>query len=84
MDIDSKYADSFSGIELNIGCPSPKIMSCEAGSGMLRCRPKTLQIIQKSVNLSTNPLVLKHVVGLLKRIFKNNLILSLNLPTTVA
>lgn len=47
IDIDNKYKDDFHGIELNIGCPSPKIMSCEAWSWMLRCRPKTLQIIQQ-------------------------------------
>lgn len=64
LDIDSKYADSFSGIELNIGCPSPKIMSCEAGSGMLRCRPKTLQIIQKISQSTHKPFSIKTRCGL--------------------
>lgn len=64
LDIDTKYTDSFSGIELNIGCPSPKIMSCEAGSGMLRCRPKTLQIIKTISNSISKPFSIKTRCGL--------------------
>jgi tRNA-dihydrouridine synthase len=30
VDIEAKY--NFAGIELNMGCPSPKIMRCAAGS----------------------------------------------------
>ena len=28
IDIQTKYGDRFAGIELNIGCPSPKVMAC--------------------------------------------------------
>lgn len=59
IDIDNKYSDSFSWIELNIGCPSPKIMSCEAGAGMLRCRPKTLQIIKNISGSIQKPFSIK-------------------------
>ncbi|USN54420.1 MAG: tRNA-dihydrouridine synthase [Candidatus Peribacteria bacterium] len=30
LDIEKKY--QFAGIEINMGCPSPKIMKCAAGS----------------------------------------------------
>lgn len=59
IDIDEKYSDSFHGIELNIGCPSPKIMSCEAGSGMLKDRPKTLQIIDSMSKHIQKPFSIK-------------------------
>ena len=64
IDIDKKYSDSFYGIELNIGCPSPKIMACEAGSGMLKCRPKTLQIIKKISKAIEKPFSIKTRRGL--------------------
>ncbi len=58
IDIDIKYPD-FTGIELNIGCPSPRIMSCEAGSGMLRCRPQTLTIIKQLSESINRPFSIK-------------------------
>ena len=62
LDLESKY--NFAGIELNMGCPSPKIMKCEAGSGMLRNKQKTLSILQEiSKNIST-PFSLKTRLGL--------------------
>lgn len=64
LDIDAKYQSSFIGIELNIGCPSPKIMACEAWSGMLKCRDKTLQIIQKISKSITKPFSIKTRSGL--------------------
>lgn len=61
-DIEAKY--NFAGIELNMGCPSPKIMKCAAGSGMLRDKVKTLEILQEiSKNIST-PFSLKTRLGL--------------------
>jgi len=39
-------------------------MSCEAGSGMLRCRPKTLQIIQKISKSIHKPFSIKTRCGL--------------------
>lgn len=54
----------FAGIELNIGCPSPKVMSCGGGAGMMRDRDRTLQIIK---NISSNihlPFSIKTRTGL--------------------
>lgn len=62
IDIDHKY--DFDGIELNIGCPSPKIMACEAGSGMLRNRPKTLDIIKQISSSINKPFSIKTRCGL--------------------
>ena len=44
--IDKKHPE-FAWVELNIGCPSPKIMACGGGAGMMRDREKTLQLIKK-------------------------------------
>ena len=41
-----KYANQFSGIELNTWCPSNTVMKCGGGSDMLRHREKTITIIQ--------------------------------------
>ncbi len=46
IDIEKKYPE-FMGIELNIGCPSPKVMSCGWGSGMMREKERTLSIIKE-------------------------------------
>jgi tRNA-dihydrouridine synthase len=62
IDLDQKY--SCAGIELNIGCPSPKIMSCEAGSGMLKNRKRTLDIIQSMSSSIRKPFSIKTRCGL--------------------
>lgn len=62
IDIDNKY--DFDGIELNIWCPSPKIMACEAGSGMLKNRPKTLEIIKQISSSIKKPFSIKTRCGL--------------------
>ncbi|HMY80386.1 MAG TPA: tRNA-dihydrouridine synthase [Candidatus Absconditabacterales bacterium] len=62
--VDSDYQESFIGVELNIGCPSPRIMSCEAGSGMLRCRPKTMEIIKQISQSIHKPFSIKTRAGL--------------------
>lgn len=52
-DIEKKYL-GFSGIELNIWCPSPKVLSCGAGAGMMKNKEKTLEyikILSESVHL---------------------------------
>jgi len=49
QDIEKKYP-SFAGIELNIGCPSPKVMACGWGSGMMQDKKKCLETIK---NIST-------------------------------
>lgn len=45
-DIVAKYP-GFAGIELNIGCPSPKVMACGGGAGMMREKDKTLALIKR-------------------------------------
>lgn len=57
QDIDKKY--DFAGIELNMGCPSPKIMKCAAGSGMLRDKKKTMDITKTISESITTPFSLK-------------------------
>jgi tRNA-dihydrouridine synthase len=49
----------FMGIELNIGCPSPKVMSCGWGAGMMRDRPRTIQIIKDIVSTTQLPFSIK-------------------------
>lgn len=41
-----KYADDFSGIELNTWCPSNTVMKCGWWSDMLKHRPETIAIIK--------------------------------------
>lgn len=50
QDIERKYP-SFAGIELNIWCPSPKVMACGGWSGMMRDKKQCLKIIK---NISQN------------------------------
>jgi len=63
IDIQRKYP-GFAGIELNIWCPSPKVMACGAGSGMLRDKKNCLSII-KSISESIDmPFSIKTRAGL--------------------
>lgn len=55
--LDQHY--SFGWIELNMWCPSPKIMKCEAWSGMLKNKEKTLQILKQIAQSITTPFSLK-------------------------
>lgn len=45
IDIERKYPQ-YAGIELNIWCPSPKVMSCGAWSGMLKDKAGCLNVIK--------------------------------------
>jgi tRNA-dihydrouridine synthase len=63
-DIDLKY--NFQGIELNMGCPSPKIYTCAAGSGMLRDKEQTLDIIKEIAENITTPFSIKTRIWLNK------------------
>jgi tRNA-dihydrouridine synthase len=45
QDIEQKYP-TFAGIELNIGCPSPKVIACGWWSGMMKDKKQCLQIIK--------------------------------------
>lgn len=49
----------FAGVELNIGCPSPKVMSCGWWAGMMRDREGTLEIIKNIVKNTTLPFSIK-------------------------
>lgn len=62
IDIEQRY--DFGGIELNMWCPSPKIMKCAAWSGMLRDKKKTLSILKQISEQITLPFSLKTRTGL--------------------
>ena len=51
-------------IEINMGCPSPKIMKCDAWSGMLKDKAKTLGILKHLSQSLDVPLSLKTRVWL--------------------
>jgi tRNA-dihydrouridine synthase len=55
--LDTDY--SFGGIELNMWCPSPKIMSCAAGSGMLKDKNVTLDILKRIAQTIKKPFSIK-------------------------
>ncbi len=63
LDIDRHFW-FFDWIELNIWCPSPKVMACWAGAGMLRNKNKTLQIIKNLSNSVSKPFSIKTRCGL--------------------
>ncbi len=50
--IQKKYSDTFYAIELNIWCPSPKVMATWWWSWMLKNKEKTLNIIKKLSSMS--------------------------------
>lgn len=64
LDIEQKY--DFAGIELNMWCPSPKIMKCAAWSGMLKDKKKTLSILKEIRERIRTPFSLKTRTGLSK------------------
>ena len=64
LTLEKDYSDTFAGIELNIGCPSPKVMSWWGGSAMLRDKKKTLETIQKLSKALTLPFSIKTRSGL--------------------
>lgn len=61
-DVMKKYP--FAGIEINMGCPSPSVMKCDAGSAMLKDKKKTLWILQQIHEQLDAPLSLKTRAGL--------------------
>ena len=62
LDIERKY--EFAGIEINMGCPSPSVMKCDAGSAMLKDKPKTLGTLKQISERLTLPLSLKTRIGM--------------------
>lgn len=61
--IDTHMSD-FAGIELNIWCPSPKVMSCGGGAGMMKDRPRTMAIIREISSTCKLPFSIKTRAGL--------------------
>lgn len=57
LDLEKQYW--FGWIELNMGCPSPKIMKCNAGVGMLKDKKRTLEIIKQLSTVLKTPFSLK-------------------------
>ncbi len=60
--IDREY--DFDGIELNIWCPSPKIVKQWAGSGLMKDKERTLNLIKKLSNIVDRPFSIKTRIGL--------------------
>ena len=58
QDIEQKYPE-FDGIELNIGCPSPKVIACGWGSWMMQNKKATLEIIKTISESITKPFSIK-------------------------
>ncbi len=63
QDTEKKYP-FFQWIELNIGCPSPKILSCGAGAGMMKNKQKTLEYIKILSEWLALPFSIKTRAGL--------------------
>lgn len=63
QDVHKKYI-GFAWLELNIGCPSPRVMSCGGGSGMLRDKQETLETIRLLSQETDMPFSIKTRAGL--------------------
>lgn len=63
QDIEHKYP-TFAGVELNIGCPSPKVMACGWWSGMMKDKKQCLQIIKDISQSISIPFSIKVRTGL--------------------
>lgn len=64
IDIEQKYP-SFAGIELNIWCPSPKVMSCGWWAYMMKHKQETLETIRAiSQSIPSLPFSIKTRSGL--------------------
>lgn len=59
IDIDRRYGDRFAGIELNIWCPSPKVMKGWSGAGMMCDRVGTLNIVRRISEAVSVPFSIK-------------------------
>jgi tRNA-dihydrouridine synthase B len=63
--IEYEYGAYFSGIELNIGCPSTTVMKCGGGSELMKKREKTLHLIQRlSASVQMLPFSIKVRTGI--------------------
>ncbi|MBS8121838.1 tRNA dihydrouridine synthase [Candidatus Vampirococcus lugosii] len=63
-ELNDKY--NFNAIELNIGCPSPKIMACGGGVEMLKNKKETLQTIKEISESISTPFSIKTRLGIKK------------------
>lgn len=63
QDIEQKHP-TFAGVELNIGCPSPKVMACGWWSGMMKDKKQCLQIIKDISQSISMPFSIKVRTGL--------------------
>jgi len=61
QEIDKNY--NFDGIELNIGCPAPKIMKLWAGSALMIDKENTLEMIKTLKNAIKSPFSIKTRAG---------------------
>lgn len=59
LDIQKKYSDYFSGVELNTGCPANTVMKCWWWSELLKDKENTIQIIKALSRHSTMPFSIK-------------------------
>jgi len=64
VDVQKKYSDVFYAIELNVGCPSPKVMACGGWSWMMKDKLNTLNILKEIKKSIDMPLTLKTRSGL--------------------
>lgn len=64
IDIQTKYSDYFTGLELNIGCPANTVMKCGWGSELLKDKQRTIGIIKALSENSTLPFSIKTRAGL--------------------
>lgn len=59
QDLDRKYGNHITGIELNIGCPSPRVMACGGGSALMRDYDYLRAIVEEISGSIHIPLSLK-------------------------
>lgn len=59
IDLDRKYGDRIAGIELNIGCPSPRVMACGGGSALMRDYDYLHSVVQEISESIQTPFSIK-------------------------
>ncbi|USN57384.1 MAG: tRNA-dihydrouridine synthase [Candidatus Peribacteria bacterium] len=57
--MDRKYGSHIAGIEINIGCPSPRVMACGGGSALMRDYDYLRSIVEEISESIQLPLSLK-------------------------
>lgn len=59
----SKYLENFDIIDINMGCPAPKIVSNGDGSALMKNMPLSREIIEKCVKATDKPITVKFRSG---------------------